>query len=155
MVDPVSGSGAELVRQMAEQAGAGDEATDGVPGANESQASDGFDAAMDGAGGAGSVESTRGVDDVDATDEVESATGVGRADDLEETGLRMFMNELGDDRERLDAMLEKCRSGGDMDQRELLELQGLIYGYSQRVEIATKVADKAAGGLKQMMNVRV
>lgn len=144
MVDPVSGSAAEVARQVAEQADAGGGAS-GVDGADDDA---GFDAAM---GEAEAVDEVDSVESVEAHGDME-VTGV---EELDETGLRDFMDDLGSDRERLDAMLEKCRSGGEMEQRELLELQGLIYGYSQRVEIATKVADKAAGGLKQMMNVRV
>jgi len=144
MVDPVSGSAAEVARQVAEQADAGSGAS-GVDGTEDDA---GFDAAM------GEAEAFDGADSVESVEE-HGEMEVTEIEPTDETGLRDFMDDLGSDRERLDAMLEKCRSGGEMEQRELLELQGLIYGYSQRVEIATKVADKAAGGLKQMMNVRV
>lgn len=61
---------------------------------------------------------------------------------------------LGDEK-RIEKMMARCGKGQTLEQGELLQLQGLIYGYAQKVDLASKVVDKATGGLKQVMNTQV
>lgn len=61
---------------------------------------------------------------------------------------------LGDEK-RIEKMMARCSKGQTLEQGELLQLQGLIYGYAQKVDLASKVVDKATGGLKQVMNTQV
>ena len=66
-----------------------------------------------------------------------------------------FVEGVLNDEKKIDRLMAKNTTGGGLDQSELLQLQGLIYGYSQKVDLASKVVDKATGGLKQIMNTQV
>lgn len=66
-----------------------------------------------------------------------------------------FVQGVVDDQKRIQEMMDRCVSGDTMSQKELLELQSVIYGYAQKVDLASKIVDKATGGLKQVMNTQV
>ena len=73
----------------------------------------------------------------------------------EEARLESFVQGVMGDEAKIDAMMDSCLKGESLSQGELLQMQALIYGYSQKVDLATKVVEKTTGGLKQMMNTQV
>lgn len=66
-----------------------------------------------------------------------------------------FVEGVFKDQAKIEKMMRRCVRGKTLSQPELLRLQGLIYGYAQKVELASKIVDKATGGLKQVMNTQV
>lgn len=73
-----------------------------------------------------------------------------------------FVQRIGDavdgirnDEKRVDHAMRRMASGEELDSVELLRVQSLVYGYSQRVELASKVVESATSGLKQMLNTQV
>ncbi|MFT6398140.1 MAG: hypothetical protein ACJAYU_002896 [Bradymonadia bacterium] len=55
----------------------------------------------------------------------------------------------------LDEAMSRSLRGETMDQREMLELQATVYSYSQRVDVATRVIDRGAAALKQLLNTQL
>lgn len=72
-----------------------------------------------------------------------------------ETRLQEFLDGVRSDETRLDAMMNRSMSGKPMSQQDLLQMQALIYSYSQKVDMASKAVSNAAGGMKQLMNTQV
>lgn len=96
-------------------------------------------------------------DEVQALDQAPEAAPVeapveasGAAEQIDD-----FVQGVVDDQKRIQEMMDRCMSGETMSQKELLELQSVIYGYAQKVDLASKIVDKATGGLKQVMNTQV
>lgn len=149
MTDPVSGVAANSAQKIAENAASS--------GAEEATSEDGasFDevmtkvqdnaasAATDGAAGA------QEVDGVDAVDQVQEVEGPAQA------RLDDFVNRINGDQAEIESMLERGMGGGEMSQKDLLQVQALIYGHAQRVELTTKVVSNATKGVKQVMNTQV
>jgi hypothetical protein len=69
--------------------------------------------------------------------------------------MEAFVTDVFSDEKALDRAMNRAATGASMNNGELLELQALMYGYAQKVDIATKVVEKAAGGLKQLMQTQV
>jgi hypothetical protein len=69
--------------------------------------------------------------------------------------LDSFVESVGRDEAKIEAMMKRCAKGQTMSPQELLQLQGVMYGYTQKVELASKLVDKTTGGLKQIMNTQV
>lgn len=91
-----------------------------------------------------------GVDKVEqpkAIEQVDSSRMVDRAD--------TFARGIQDDQKRIDRMMSKLSRGAEISQGELLRMQATTYRYAQRVDLATKVVEKTANGVKQMMNTQV
>ena len=65
------------------------------------------------------------------------------------------VHEILEQETALDEAMAMSLRGESMDQREMLELQATVYSYSQRVEIATRVIDRSAGALKQLLNTQL
>lgn len=84
---------------------------------------------------------------VDATPPAEQIDPAAQLDD--------FVKGVFQDEAKIEEMMARCTGGQTLSQGELLQLQGLIYGYAQKIELASKVVDKATGGLKQVMNTQV
>ncbi len=157
MVDPVSSEGIEQAVDQTDLEGAGD---GGETGASPGKSDVSFDEVLESGGGAeapdGSAESApadrvegrdlEGVDDVDSATSPDAASG---------ESLRDFVDGLSERGSDLDRMLDRTMQGEDLSQQELLEMQSLMYSYSQKVELASKSVEKATGGLKQMMQVQV
>ncbi len=55
----------------------------------------------------------------------------------------------------LDRAMSESLRGDTLDQREMLELQATVYSYSQRVDVATRVIDRGASALKQLLNTQL
>lgn len=87
------------------------------------------------------------VQKVEAASKVEKSPAAQRLD--------KFVESVGRDEAKIEAMMKRCMKGQTLNQQELLQLQSVMYGYTQKVELASKVVDKTAGGLKQIMNTQV
>ena len=138
MVDPVAGAGQVGADMAANQSDSG----------RASESATNFDDLLEAdmdveSGEAAGPNAEGGVDAVDAASEVE------------ETRLSRVIDSIQSDRASLEATMDRVMGGQDLDQREMLEMQALVYQYSQRVELTSKVVEKATGGLKQMLNMQV
>ncbi len=69
--------------------------------------------------------------------------------------LEAHVTGLLDNEAEIDQLITRSVEGDHMSPRELLELQALVYGYTQRVEVATRVVDKSVGALKQLLQMQV
>ena len=152
MVDPVVNEG---MSKLAEQTGQ-TASESGVEEADGASFSDVLDEAMpaeevDGSQGA-ELERAEEVSRVEGVDDVEAATG---SEEMSRSKLGEFVEGISEDRVEMEETLERSMSCETLDQTELLEMQALIYGYSQKVKLASKVVEKGTGGLKQMMQMRV
>jgi hypothetical protein len=150
VTDPISG---KLASQMAQQIQQMQEA--GEAGGSQGASGSG------GAGGA-SFQEVMQQQQAEAAQGVEGAQGAEAPQPIEQveggeeaSRLENFVQDVMSDEKKIDEMMESCLNGGDMSQDEMLQMQSLIYGYSQKVDLATKVVEKAAGGVKQMMNTQV
>ncbi|QDG53341.1 hypothetical protein FIV42_22110 [Persicimonas caeni] len=147
MTDPISG---KIASQMAEQASGVGEQSASVSQGDSSQKTSFKDVMAN-------VQSQQ-VDEAKAADNVDAIEGVEGASESEgpaETRLQDFLDGLRTDETRLEKMMEGSLSGADMSNQELLEMQSLIYAYSQKVELASKAVSNAASGMKQIMNTQV
>jgi hypothetical protein len=96
--------------------------------------------------------------EVDQAGAAEKVDGIQKADQAEgpaATQLEDFLDGLRTDETKLDKMMDNSLSGADMSQQELLEMQSLLYAYSQKVDMASKAVSNAASGMKQIMNTQV
>lgn len=66
-----------------------------------------------------------------------------------------FIQGLLRDETDITAMMERCLRGESFAPDEMLQMQALIYSYSQRVDLTTKVVEKATSGIQQVMNTQV
>lgn len=144
MTDPISGKVASQMVEQANQVGEQQASVDKA--GSDKQAS--FDDVL-------SNVQNREVDQAKAPDKVEGVGQTEQAEGPAATRLRDFLDQMRTDESSLDKMMTKSMSGGDMSQQELLKMQSLIYGYSQKVELASKVVSNAASGMKQIMNTQV
>jgi hypothetical protein len=152
MVDPVVNEG---MSKLAEQAGE-TAAESGAEEADEASFSEVLDEKMesdqvDGPREA-ELERTEEASRVEGVDDLEAATG---SEEMSRAKLGEFVEGISQNRDEMEQMLERSMNGETLDQKELLEMQALIYGYSQKVKLASKVVEKGTGGLKQMMQMRV
>jgi len=135
MTDPVNLQGAALIERVQEM-------KDSAP--TESAEGRSFADALDGAQAPEAPEQVQAPDAPDAAPKIDASK---RLDD--------FLESVGEDQARIEEMMSRCVDGQTLSQQELLELQSVIYGYAQKVELASKLVDKATGGLKQVMNTQV
>lgn len=149
MTDPINGAAASSAQKIAESAAGA--------GVDEASASDGasFDDVMEqvqqgeGAREVAEAGPAEQVDGVDKVDQIDAADGPAKA------RLDNFVNRINADQSEIEAMLERGMGGGEMTQKDLLQVQALIYGHAQRVELTSKVVSNATKGLKQVMNTQV
>ncbi len=141
MSDAISGQMAQQAATAIQEVG-GAEATDG-PGTQDG----GFDAAM------GEQEAqVDGVEDSEAIQEVEEVVEVEAVSQIPTDD---FVQQLLSEEDDIQAMMERCISGDTLDQQEMLQMQAVIYSYSQRVDLTTKVVEQATSGLDKVMNTQV
>ena len=145
MTDPVSADMAgKAVEQMADQA-QGVEEVDGAEPTSD------FSEMMD----------QQGNPEVDAADpaadpmQVDGAEQVDQIEEVNEIPTDDFVQQLLHEEDNLHEMMEQCMSGEGLDQQEMLEMQAVIYAYSQRVDLTTKVVEASTGGIEQVMNTQV
>jgi hypothetical protein len=145
MTDPISGAAASSAQKLAENAS--------TPGVEESTGQNGasFDDVMDKVQPGEQVDQpdTAAVDGVEPADQVQQVEGPAKA------RLDDFIGRINTDQAEIEAMLERGMGGGEMSQKDLLQVQALIYGHAQRVELTSKVVSNAAKGVKQVMNTQV
>ena len=144
MTDPVSGSMASQgVESIAQQAG-------GVEGAEQAGSATDFSQAMgdDGA----EVDAVSGVDD--ALD-VQGVEQIDTIDPAAEIPTDDFVQRMLEEESSIQNMMEDCLNGAEMGQEEMLQMQAVIYSYSQRVDLTTKVVENATSGIKDVMNTQV
>lgn len=145
MTDPISGAAAmqniQKMQQLTEAAPAAAEAK-GPTGPSFAQVLEGKQA-----------EATQGAQAVQGAQAPDAAAPVGKTEGAQQ--IDRFVEGVLSDERKMDAMMARCVDGKTMSNGELLQLQGLVYGYAQKVELATKLVDKATGGLKQIMNTQV
>ncbi len=68
--------------------------------------------------------------------------------------IESVVTDILDDEKSLDRAMRRA-SRGTMSNEELLQLQSRMYGYAQKVDLATKVVDKTASSVKQLMQIQV
>lgn len=78
-----------------------------------------------------------------------SATSVGAAD------VAQAVERVGHAQQRLDQILQLAESGKAFTPAELLAMQAHVYRASQEIDLASKVVDKATGGIKQVLQTNV
>lgn len=148
MTDPVSGQMAsQAVETMNQQSGEVGSSTNPFS-ATEAD----FSEAMD---QAGEAQGADGIDGVDGVDEIEEVDAAQEIDPAEEIPTDDFIQNLLSEEESIESMMEDCLNGGDMGKEDMMQMQAVIYSYSQRVDLTTKVVENATSGIKQVMNTQV
>lgn len=142
MTDPISG-------QLASQAMQQPTATQGVegPARGGQNPSTSFKEVM--------AEKTEAAGQVDGAPKAQAVEAPEKVEKVHKAQLDDFVNGILTNETDLKRMMEHCMQGGAMGQQEMLQMQALIYSYSQKVDLTTKVVEKATGGLKQVMNTQV
>ena len=153
MTDPVSGAGSNAASEVAKQSGASETSGAEGPSSSDGESFDDVmgrvqDAENDGPDAA-DVDSADQAEQVGAPDEVDGIEGPARA------RLDEFVVGINEDQAEIEQMLRRGMDGGQMSQKDLLQTQALIYGFSQRVELASKAVSNATSGVKQVMNTQV
>ena len=147
MTDPVSGAAASSAQKVAENAStSGVEEAGGDDGASFDDVMEQVQQADEAAQDNPEASAVDGVDEVDQVQQVDGPAK-SRLDD--------FVNRINADQSEIEQMLEKGMGGGEMSQKDLLQVQALIYGHAQRVDLTTKVVSNATKGVKQVRNTQV
>jgi hypothetical protein len=150
MTDPISGKVASQVAQQAAQAGGEEAAADKAGSGDKASFGDVLSDVQQ-----RDVDAAQGAEQAEAVQQVEAAAEAQKTEGPAATKLRDFMDEMRADETQMSDMMDRSMSGADMSQQELLQMQSLIYGYSQKVELASKAVSNAASGMKQIMNTQV
>lgn len=107
----------------------------------------------------GEADASKGVQGPQQVDQAQKAQKTQKVDQTQKSEMTQkvdkFVKGIGDDQKRIDRMMARLERGGDVSQVELLRIQSTTYRYAQRVDLATKVVEKTANGVKQMMNTQV
>lgn len=147
MTDPVSGQAAsQAVEQVAHQP----EAVDEPEGAEPTRD---FDESME--SHQEGAENPQAAGGVEAPDQVERVESVDRVERIDATDTDDFIQKMLRDESEIDEMMQRALDGQAMDQQEMLQMQAVIYSYSQRVDLTTKIVDNATGAVEQVMNTQV
>ena len=159
MTDPISGKVASQAAQQASEISENQSGVDDSSGSKKASFDDVLSDVQgrqaDQADGAGAVDGPQQVDEAQRGEAVEAAGDVQKSEGPAESRLREFVEGVSTDEAKLDKMMSKSLSGGDMSKQELLQMQALIYNYSQKVELASKAVSNVASGMKQIMNTQV
>lgn len=147
MTDPVSGEMAsQAIEQVADQAGGVDEVDGAEPTSDFSEMMESHQQPDADVQAGEQVQESMQVDGAEEVDRVEEVSEIPTDD---------FVQELMREESNIHEMMERCLSGNGLDQQEMLQMQAVIYSYSQRVELTTKVVEAATGGIEQVMNTQV
>jgi hypothetical protein len=68
---------------------------------------------------------------------------------------RKLIARMLDDEAKVDDGLHAAMSGRRMSAQELLVLQAQVIQYSQEIEVASRLVDKATSGVKQVLQTQV
>lgn len=140
-MDPISGQMASQMTEQAAQLSEQPEAIGGEDAAKSASFEDVF-----------SQVQAREVEQISPVNQVAE---VSKTDRPANTRLRDFIDGVQGDESTLDKMMSTSMSGAQMSSQDLLQMQALIYNYSQKVELATKAVSNAGSGIKQIMNTQV
>lgn len=93
-------------------------------------------------------------------DQVDQAKAPEKVDGMEKTDgvavrLENFMKGVLKDEAKIDKMMERCMNGGPVEPKDMMQIQALVYSYSQKIDLTTKIVEKSVGGLKQLLNTQV
>jgi hypothetical protein len=69
--------------------------------------------------------------------------------------VRATLERLVGAENRVDALLSAAAKGKTFSPAELIALQSSVFGYSQTVEVVSRVADRLVGAVKQTMGTNV
>ena len=72
-----------------------------------------------------------------------------------EAAARAALGRILSDEHRVDAGLRRAMAGKDLDAQSLLLLQCDVMRYSQEVDLASRLVDRVAGDIKQIMQTQV
>ncbi len=97
----------------------------------------------------------REVDQADGPNKLDGVDQTQKSEGPAATRLRDFLDGMQTDETSLDKMMARSMSGAKMSQQDLLKMQSLVYSYSQKVELASKLVSNATSGMKQIMNTQV
>ncbi len=140
MTDPISG---QMASQAVESMASGE-----VQGGDEATGAGDFKEIMNADGG----EDVGGLEGIDPVAEVQAPDAIEEVDEIPtDDFIQSILSEEAD----LHEMMERCMNGAKMGNDEMLQMQALIYSYSQRVELTTKVVEKATSGVQQVLNTQV
>lgn len=83
--------------------------------------------------------------------------GGGRgADSVEGSQLvTQALARIRQDERRLDRYVKRALRGGDFSLQELVAMQSVVYRYSQRVEMLSKLVERVTGAVKQALRTPV
>ncbi|PIE19066.1 MAG: hypothetical protein CSA65_03230 [Proteobacteria bacterium] len=91
----------------------------------------------------------------DAT-EASATTKASRSAAVETTPtMPRALQDLEQQRKRIDKLLAQAASGRNFSPQQLLKLQATVYRYGQDLEVLSRVVDKTVGALKQTLNTQV
>ena len=65
------------------------------------------------------------------------------------------ITELRRDERRLERYVRRAMAGRDFELPELVAMQSLVFRYSQRVELLSKLVDRVTGALKQTLQTQI
>ena len=143
MTDPIS---AEMASQAAQNYAEIGEVDGAEPSKNFADTMDAQSDEAKDAEAADGVDADFAVDEVNEVEEVEAPSEIPTDD---------FIQSLLGEEDQIQAMMEDCLGGGSMEQEDMLQMQAVIYSYSQRMDLTTKVVENATSGIKQVMNTQV
>lgn len=151
MTDPISGASAAMqgLQKLQESANVGQD----VAKSGSAKSSDGpsFKEVMQ-----QKTDQAQATDQVKGTPPVEQPTKLPPTQNVQASQrLDKFVKGVFKDEAKINRMMRRCSRGKTLEQGELLQLQGLIYSYGQKIDLASKLVDKATGGVKQIMNTQV
>jgi hypothetical protein len=66
-----------------------------------------------------------------------------------------ILDRVSEAQKRLDHILEKAQSGRSFSAAELLSMQARVYQASQELDLVGKVVEKAASGVKQVLQTQL
>lgn len=69
--------------------------------------------------------------------------------------LGRILGELRQDERRLDSFYRRATRGGQMDLQELLAMQSLVYRYSQRVDVLSKLVERMTSAVRQTLQTQM
>lgn len=86
---------------------------------------------------------------------VGARAGAAGSSDASERPAGALAAAVFEDEAAIEDALNRIERGESMDREELLALQARVYAYSQRVEVASRLVDRAAGALRHLLNIQL
>ncbi|MDY0000742.1 MAG: hypothetical protein RBU30_05565 [Polyangia bacterium] len=70
-------------------------------------------------------------------------------------GIGRVLTDLRADERRLELFLRRAGRGDHMEPAELLAMQSLVYRYSQRVDLFSKLVERVTGAVRQTLQTQI